>query len=330
MGVLHSGRGGNNRANLVYNGSVRARLIYNPSAGMHNNEATLRTAVDVLTGAGWEAEVRETRAGGDGQRLAREAAAQGYDVAFALGGDGTVNDVLNGLVDTQTALGVLPYGTVNVWAKEMGLPLGDMAAAARLHLQARVRRIDVGLVEGNSFGTRAFGMWCGVGFDAAIAAEIEPQRAARRRLGALIWWLAGIRTAFTFRGRMARIRVDGQNHRMRVLLGLASNVQLYGGLVRISPQAQVDDGLLDLALFRGTGAWPTAWHLIRVFLGWHIHAPDVEHYRAREIVITSNKLPVHVDAEPVGHTPVRITIRPQALNVLVPPTANQSLFAPSP
>ncbi len=304
---------------------MRALLIHNPTAGQRTDPAAIQAAIDVLLASGWQVDLRETHAGGDGERLAREAAGQGYDVAFAVGGDGTVNDVLNGLIGTPTALGVLPYGTVNVWAKEMGLPLGDLAAAARLQTQAKVRCIDAGEAEG-AFGKRAFALWCGVGFDAAIAAEIEPQRQARRRFGALIWWLAGARTAFTFRGRMARITVDGESHRMRVLLGLASNVQLYGGLVRISPQARLDDGLLNLAIFRGTGAWRTAWHLLRVFTGWHIHAPDVEHYRAREIIITANKLPVHVDAEPIGHTPVHITVRPRALNALVPPTANASLF----
>ncbi len=308
---------------------MRTCLIHNPSAGMRTDYAAIEAAAGVLRAGGWEADIRETHAAGDATALAREAAREGHDVVFAVGGDGTVNEVLNGLLDSVTALAVLPYGTANVWAKEMGLPLGDMSAAARLSLQGQIHCVDVGEMEGEGLAPRAFVLWCGVGFDAAIAAQVEPQRAAKRMLGALMWWLVGVRTAFTFRGRNARITVDGKDHRMRLLLGLASNVQLYGGLVRVSPGARIDDGMLDLALFRGTGALRTAWHLARVFLGWHLKAPDVDHYRAREISIRASKLPVHVDAEPVGLTPVRISVRPQALRILVPPTANLSLFSSS-
>lgn len=306
---------------------MNALLVHNPSAGTRSDLEAVESSLDVMRAAGWEARSQQTLCAGDATRIARAAAHSAYDVVFALGGDGTVNEVLNGVLDSNAALGVLPFGTANVWAKELGLPLNDIAAAARLQINAPSVAIDVGQVQGDDFGPRAFLLWCGVGFDAHITAEIEPQRAMKRRLGALVFWLFGVRAAFKFRGQRARIQIDGRKRRTRLLLALISNTQLYGGLVRISPQAKLDDGLLDLAIFRGTGTLQTAWHLVRVFLGWHLHAVDVEHYRSREITIRAPRLPVHVDAEPIGITPVQISLRDKAVRVLVPSTANRSLFS---
>ncbi len=309
---------------------MRALAIHNPSAGTRTDYAALEAALNVFRDAGWQVEAQETQASGDATKFARQAAQANYEAVFAVGGDGTINEVLNGILNTNTALGVLPYGTANVWAKEMGLPLNDMASAARLQVQAVPVCIDVGEVRGieknTDLGPRAFVLSCGIGFDAYITAEVEPQRALKRRLGAAMFWLVGVRAAFTYRGRRALLTIDGKKRSRRILLALVSNAQLYGGIVRIAPNATVDDGLLDLTVFRGTGTLRTAWHLLRVFLGWHLRAPDVEIYRAREITIRGPKLPVHVDAEPVGTTPVRIGIRPKSLRVLVPPTANHSLF----
>ena len=305
---------------------MKALLVHNPSAGTRTDFAAVEAACNELRTGGWEVEAQRTLTVGDATKLARQAAQASYQAVFAVGGDGTVNEVLNGVLGSDTSLGVLPYGTANVWAKEMGLPSYDMAAAARLQAHAPSVVIDAGEVRGEGFGPRAFLLWCGVGFDAQIAAQIEPQRALKRRLGALMFWVFGVRTAFSFRGERAWIEVDGKPHRTRLLLALSSNAQLYGGLVRISPEAKVDDGLLDVAIFHGTGVLQTAWHLVRVFLGWHLHAVDVEHHRAHDVTIRAPSLPVHVDAEPIGVTPVRISIRPKAVRVLVPATANRSLF----
>jgi YegS/Rv2252/BmrU family lipid kinase len=305
---------------------VKALLIHNPSAGTRTDPIAVEAAIANLRESGWDVEACETTSGGDATNLARQASLADYESVFAVGGDGTVNEVVNGILGSSTSLGVLPYGTANVWAKEMGLPLNNMAASARLQAQAPAFCIDAGQVRGEGFGSRAFLLWCGVGFDARITADIEPQRALKRRLGAIMFWLVGVRTAFTFRGQRARIDVDGKKMRARLLLALISNAQLYGGLVRISPDAKVDDGMLDLAVFHGTGAWQTAWHLVRVFLGWHVHALDVSHHRGGVISINASSLPVHVDAEPIGFTPVQISVRPKALHVLVPPTANRFLF----
>lgn len=305
---------------------MRARLIHNPSAGKGDERADIQRAIGVLCAHGWSIDLAETARIGDATHWARRAAEEKLDALIAVGGDGTVNEVANGLVDSSTALGVLPSGTANVWAKEMGLPLGDWVTAAQRLAEADVRSIDVGEVRGPTIEPRVFVLWCGVGLDAAITRDVEPQRDMKRRFGALTFWLVGIRTAWNYRGKRATIIVGDKRIRQRVTLALAANAQLYGGIVRVAPNARVDDGQLDFVIFRGTGFWLTAWHLLGVFVGAHVRDPLVEFFRVPTIGVDGRNLPVHVDGEPIGYTPIEIRVRPRALRVLVPKTANQSLF----
>lgn len=277
----------------------------------------------------WLVEARETKSGGDASHLARQAAREGCDVIFAMGGDGTLNEVSNGILGTQTAVGVLPLGTANVWALEMGLPLDDIVRAAQLQAQAAVHTVDVGIAQGKGFAPRAFLLSCGVGLDAAVINQVEQDRDNKRRFGKLFFLAIGFRQALQYTGHPIRVKIDGVTYRRRVLLALTSNTQLYGAVMRVPPDARLDDGLLDVTLLHGDNAAHTLWHFIRLGTGFFHRQPDIEHHRGRSITILGDDLPVHVDAEPVGTTPVQIRIRPRALRVLVPETANRSLFTES-
>ncbi|MBI4675470.1 MAG: diacylglycerol kinase family lipid kinase [Chloroflexi bacterium] len=309
---------------------MRAVVIHNPSSGASSHASPLQAALTQLRALGWEIVARETQAGGDATRLARQAADENFDAAFAVGGDGTVNEVLNGLLDSPTALAVLPLGTANVWALEMGLPLNDMARAATLQAHAPVRAVDIGIARGgnkdDAFGPRAFLLFCGAGFDASVIREVEAQRVLKRQWGKLFFILVGLRQALQYRGRRVTVTVDGKTYKRRVILALASNAQLYGALVRMPPDARIDDGILDVTLLHGDNALHTAWHFIRLGMGFYKQQPDIEHLRGRAIEIRGATLPVHVDAEPVGATPLQIQIKPRAVRVFVPETANRKLF----
>jgi diacylglycerol kinase (ATP) len=173
---------------------MRAVIIHNPTSGT-NNHGALDSTLDYLRGLGWDVSTQETLSSGDATRLAREAAAQGLDVVFAMGGDGTLNEVLNGTLDSKTAIGVLPLGTANVWALEMGLPLDDMVRAAQLQAAAAPRAIDVGIAKGKGFGPRAFLLSCGIGLDAAVIRQVENDRDNKRRFGKLFFLAIGFREA---------------------------------------------------------------------------------------------------------------------------------------
>ncbi len=306
--------------------AIKARLVYNPSAGARTAHEDLARAIAVLREHGWESELTETLRQGDATRLAYHAAQQKYDIVIAVGGDGTVNEVANGLVDSATALGTLPLGTANVWALEMGLPLGDLITGAKRLADATVHLIDVGQVRMPGHAPRIFVLWSGTGLDALITRNIEPQREMKRRLGKLMFVLVGIREAWSYRGKRATLILDGKRERRRIIMALACNAQLYAGIVRIAPDAKVDDGLVDVVVLKGTGFGATVWHLIRVLFGAHVRDPQVEIHRVASVSIAGKNLPLHVDAEPIGFAPIEIRVRPRALRVLVPKTANRNLF----
>lgn len=318
---------------------MKAQLIYNAHAGQVDERADLEQAVRYLEAQGWQVSWRETHGPGDAVTYAREAVARGCDVAIAAGGDGTVGEVAHGLAGSETALGVLPVGTSNVWAKEVGIPSAPyllhpqvlaslgmgapwLLPAAQALVEGRRVQVDLGRVNG-----RHFLMWAGVGLDARVAEEVEHNPEAKRRLGRLAFVLAGIYTALAYRGVRAHVWVDGRRVTRRLIMAVVSNIQLYGGLVRISPLARLDDGLLDVCVFQGRGTLSTVRHLVTVLAGQHLRDPRVDFYEARRVEIRpAEPLPIHVDGDFLGHTPAVVEVVPQALTVLVPAHASSHLF----
>lgn len=273
--TLHSGSSTAERETLPHD--ARALIVLNPFAGQ---AAALRQNVeaarDVWLAHGWTVDVETTHQAGDGARLAREAALRGYDVVAAAGGDGTINEVINGLAGTRTALAALPVGTVNVWVRELGLPL-EPRAAAEVLLQARRRRIDLGRA-----GDRYFLLMAGIGFDAAVVNEVRSDE--KRRLGALAYVVRAFALALRYRGRRARIALDGRVIRGRVLLVVIGNSQLYGGVFKITARACIDDGLLDVCVIKGDNLAEAPLRLLSILRQRYNLDPRIEYHRARTII----------------------------------------------
>ncbi|NTV63287.1 MAG: diacylglycerol kinase family lipid kinase [Oscillochloris sp.] len=292
---------------------MRTRVIFNPTAGSAEaNEGELSAAATAWREHGWSVELTPTIGPGDGRRLAREAADRGYDLVVAAGGDGTINDVINGLANTKTALATLPLGTMNVWARELRLPLQPRAAASTM-LSWQIRPIDLGRAD-----DRYFLLMAGIGFDAAITAGIKADE--KRRLGALAYVLRGIDQAMRIRGSRSRIKIDGRTMTGRVLMVVIGNSQLYGGLVKITHRASIDDGLLDVCVIRGDNGMSALRHLVAILRRRYSHDPEIEYYRAHSVQVISNpRLPVQVDGDAIGETPMTFTVAPRALRALLPP-----------
>jgi YegS/Rv2252/BmrU family lipid kinase len=306
----------------------KVTLIYNPTAGPQEEEADIPQVADYLQGHGFQVKVRATRRPGDATELACQAALERQYAVLVAGGDGTLNEAVHGLVGSQTALGVLPAGTGNVWARELGLPVDTLTrlqrllAAAQLMGDAAVRTIDVGRAN-----DRYFLLWAGIGIDAQVTAELEPRERSTKRLGILPYMFAAVQVSLAFRGVPITIKADGKTIRGRTLLVVISNAQLYGGLVRIAPTAQLDDGYLDLVVFKGFGVQDMLAHLIGVFTGRHLRDPRVRFLRARHIQVdVSQPLPVQVDGDRIGSTPMTFQVIPAALQILVPRTMPPALF----
>jgi diacylglycerol kinase (ATP) len=310
---------------------MRVQLVYNPVAGPRDVSHDLEQVVSFLRAQGWETHVRRTFGPGDATTYAREAANSGYDMVVAVGGDGTFSEVADGLVGTGCILGFLPVGTGNLWAHMLNFPVWSpmyrsaLLDAARVLVEGRVRAIDLGRA-----GGRCFVLWLGVGFDAEVTRDVEPHRDIRRSLGNLAYVVSGLALGLAFRGTRVTVVVDGQVIRERVLLIIAANAQLYGPSLRLAPQAQLDDGLLDLYIFKGGSVLDIFRYIGLILLGKHVGHPKIESYRVREVEIRGRSLPYHVDGDPAGHTPVRIQVLPKALRVIVPSETTATLFQDDP
>lgn len=305
-------------------------LIFNPTAGPRGElRRDLERVVGYLEERGWRVTMRATRKAGDATELARAAVAARCKAVLAAGGDGTVHETVNGLVGSDTAMGVLPVGTGNVWAKEIGLPTmaltqpDRLLTAARMLVDGEVRWVDVGRA-----GDRYFLNSAGVGFDSTVAAQVEPRTRVSKQLGGVVTYLvAGLSIARDFGGVRSTIEVDGHTISTTVLLVVVSNIQLFGGVVKMTPEARLDDGLLDVRVFRGMGMLWILRHVAGVFTHRHLRNPMVSHYQGRCITIhTSEPFPVQLDGEPIGMTPVTIEVVPRSLRVLVPRAAPADLF----
>ena len=310
---------------------MKVRLIHNPTAGPRDVQGGLKRVCSYLKRHGWSVESELTERPGDAITLSRAAAEDGYDVVIAAGGDGTINEVVNGLVGTQTALGVLPVGTGNLWAKQLGLPTYTLTNPLRLYeaaaglVEGTIRRIDVGRVNG-----RHFLCWAGIGLDAQVTAEMEPRQRHTKRLGVLPYVIATVLVARHFQGVRTRVALDGHHVRGRTLLILVNNIQQYVGMVKVAPEARLDDGLLDVFVFKGLGFPYAVRHMTKLLSQRYLQDPRIVHRQARRIEVwTEWATPVQVDGDPIGTTPVTLETIPLALRVLVPPCTPPGLFTPS-
>jgi YegS/Rv2252/BmrU family lipid kinase len=305
-------------------------LIYNPHSGTHDVQAYLSPALQVFHEHGWQVEVQATQHAGDVQRLAAEASGSQYDAVVVAGGDGSLNEAANALAHSDVALATLPSGTANVWARQIGLPTpaplytAQLADAARAICGGLSRPIDLGRTNG-----RYFVLWSGAGLDAYVTSKIEPRPPWVKRWGVAGYGLRALWYALRYRGTPMTIELDDQPPRSdRAVMVLISNIQLYAGIVRPTPEARLDDGLLDVCIFRGTSFAYTARHFASIALGWSAYNPQLISCRGRHIRLSAQQpTAVHVDAEPIGVTPIEVEVVPRALHVIVPPTAPATLFA---
>lgn len=298
----------------------RALCIINPAARGAPATDRLRDAIGEL--ATWEISLEATAGPGDAAELARRAAKSGADAVIACGGDGTLNEVANGLADSHTALAVVRGGTANVWAKEVGIP-GDPATALRLLNDGSTRTIDLGRA-----GERYFLLMAGIGFDAAIVRRVSAT--LKRRLGAASYLLHGMSQALTHRATAVDLLVNGEQRADRLYWLLLGNTRSYAGVLNITHQAEADDGRLDLCLLREGGPLRLGWLSPWVLLGRHHRRAEVTYQKVESLEVRTPGLPVQVDGEYLCETPLRFEVAAAALRVILPPGLRSPLFAAEP
>lgn len=300
------------------NGQTTALLIRNPVARHALSGPDLARALAVAREAGWHIECVETDACGHATELARAAASRGIDVVIVHGGDGTINEAANGLAGTQTALAGMRGGTANIWVKEIRLPKGP-EQAMRAIVSGERRRVDLGRA-----GGRYFLLMCGLGIDAAIVPRVSAR--LKRRIGALAYIIAGVSVALRTRPWPVRMTVDETGSETPLYFAVIGNTRSYGGVVNIAHRALVDDAALDLVLMRRGGVLRLLRDSLLLLLRRHDHSPNVRYTRARTIEIATPGVPVQLDGEAHGATPMRFEVAPLALTVIVPRGLRSPLF----
>jgi len=308
---------------------MRCKLIVNPQSGPWDVRSELAAVLNHLDNHGWKTSLHNTEQPGEATALARQAVHEKADAVLVVGGDGTINEVVNGLAESPVALGVLPGGTGNVWAKALGLPtrsplhLMPLLDSVRALVPGTTRRIDLGKANG-----RYFLQWTGLGLDAEVTYAMEPRTRRQRRLGIVAYLVAGVATASHMAGTRTRIWIDDQRVYRRSILIVVSNSRVYSAGLTMATDALLDDGLLDVDVFAGTGFGDSMRTALGVITGLHVRDPRHSVYRGRTIQVESDRpLAVHVDGEPFGTTPLHCQVVPKGLTVLLPRYPRSELFA---
>lgn len=269
-------------------------MIYNRQAGRGK---AIAEAVEALRRWAGTVEVLETRGRGSATELARTAKA---DLVLACGGDGTVNEVINGVAGTRTVVGVLPAGTANVLAVELGIPL-DPVRAAKKAPEMTTRRVALGRVRCQGVEERYFALVCGAGLDAELMAGAEA--VGKKRWGMLAYWLAGLRLLGR---RWETLRVDGRE----CTVALACRVRRIGGGLRVARESHLRDENMELVLFPSRSAWRYVGYVVESVAGRT--QPGVV---TRRVEMTGEGR-VQVDGEVVGRLPAVVEVVPDAVTLL--------------
>jgi diacylglycerol kinase family enzyme len=310
---------------------IRAYCVVNPHAGRFHAGFLAERATGILKKLDWQVELIEASGGAQIAQLASQAASDGVDVFLMVGGDGSINHALPGLINTQTALGVLPAGTANVWAQELGLPaLGwtnwvALEESARMLAGGQIREVDVGYCAGQPFL-----LWAGIGLDGYIVGRIEPRPRWEKQIAVIHYAATAAINATGWHGMDLMVEVDGEAISGRYILAVASNIHLYaGGLARLSPNARLDDSQMDLWLFEGKDFLDTVQRAWDLLAGNHVSSERVRQFSFNSIRLEADApFYLQLDGEPLilDKPELSIHVCPKALKVLVPSVPRHELF----
>lgn len=231
--------------------------------------------------------------------------------AIVAGGDGTIHAVLPALANTGVPLAILPVGSVNVLARELGIPT-SLDAAIGVAKSGQPRQIDLGCANG-----RPFALMAGIGFDAAVVHSVAPD--LKNLIGSFAYVARGLQVLASYPQTHFHIEADGEEVEGAGWLAVVANASRYTYHWRLAPDARMDDGRLDLCFFASESAVQTAGQVVAVLGGRHSSHPGVRHLRAKRFRFHCEpEVAVQLDGDPAGSTPVEVTVTPGALTVMVP------------
>lgn len=298
---------------------MQAALIFNPTSGIStvteqrmSPEETERTILAGLRVHGIEPELLYTTVEDEGYELAKRAAETGTELIIAAGGDGTIHAVANGIIGTQSVLGIIPTGTMNNLAHSLNIP-DTIPAACTTIANGETRNIDVGQVNDQIFIEVA-----GIGLEAALfpaAEEIKQSGLASTIYGLL----NGVKTLLAFKSARLRITLnEGRRRPYHALQVTICNAPFYGAHFQMAPEIVMDDGLLDVFIYRNFSKLAYLRHVFFLSHGKRPYEPKIRWRRVQSLrVTTDTPMEIQVDGQPLGYTPANVRVLPGALRIRV-------------
>ena len=294
---------------------MRVHLIVNPAAGTASDREPVEQVQRGLRAAGHQVEVHETAGRADAERFAREAAAAGVEMIVAAGGDGTLNEVVNGVASVATglarcAIGLLPAGTGNDFARALGIADPERAVAALVAGQTR----PVDLV---SLGPRVFLNASAGGFTAETSAHVTSD--LKQAVGPLAYVIGGARAVVEYEPVRVRVESDGRVIDTDLQLFAVCNGPYIGGGHQIAPTACPDDGVMEVCLVRATSTLDFLTLLPQLSTGGHVDDEDVAYFRTREVTLTfARTIRINTDGEVLEASRCHYLMRPGAVRMVAP------------
>lgn len=284
-------------------------LIANPVAGSYK-EMKIRKAIRGLEEKGLGVELFITLRKGDAQERAYKAKEEQFAFVLAAGGDGTINEVVNGLALSSIPLSILPSGSSDVLSKEIGIP-PDTEKALQVITEGRVHRISLGRIVNAQGESRYFTVMAGIGFDGAAVRGID--EGIKRFSGKLAHIVSGLRHLAEYRPELLAFDMDGATSEGYTVV--AANASRYGGNFQIAPGADITSGDLTVCVFKGNTRQDVIRYAAGVLLGRHLHYPDVVRLQGKALNLRGTAH-IQIDGEYFGTSPARIEIVPDALSLI--------------
>ena len=294
----------------------KATLILNPKTGRYASRR-IRPAQELaaqLESLGVEIDLKLTRAPGEATQLAARAARNGSGDVIVAGGDGTVNEVIQGLAGSSARLAIIPRGTGNVLARELGLPLNDEQAIA-VAARGKSRKVYLGVaIDETSNERRCFVLMAGIGLDAAVVKRVQP--ALKKRIGKGAFWVSGLSHLATWNPQPFTLEIDGQEY--SATFATVGKSATYGGDLAITPGARLDQPEFEVCMIKTTSRLRYLRLLSHAMRnGIPRDDPEVEFVKAVKVSAHGNAQ-VQVDGELIGHLPMRFEIASHSLEIIVP------------
>jgi diacylglycerol kinase (ATP) len=286
-------------------------IIANPRAGHGRGERSIRGLRDAIRRRGYDCTPVPTERPGHATELARRAAEAGEPRLIVMGGDGTISEVVNGLVGSETELGIVPMGTGNDVARSLRIPRGDLAAALDLAVQGETAPVDVGRERDRHFISVA-----GVGFPAIVADEAN---SFVRLHGSAAFFVAVYKALHRLRAFPFTLRLDDRTLEMEGVAVMIQNTPFTGGGLKMAPDARVDDGLLDVVVVDDIGRTGLMLNFPRAYTGRHLEHPSFSVHRAARVAVdTPEPMTKMFDGDLCGRTPLEADVVAGGVRIAVP------------